>query len=435
MRWGTGCVLAMAGLWATPGCGSSQVEPEMAETARSADHGRPDWLPAYTADQEALLTPGDTPVVVPARRTFPDLERFGYSNNRLLRDPRESLKFTRMVAQVLQDSPRLYSMTEIEPALENPIAQYGPPGPDEADAWYVAQFDEHGLGSLARAPVSDEAAAAYEEGTAAHEAEDYAAAAAAFAEANRASPGVPAILFARAESLNAGASAEAESAYQQAIAADPTFSSAHRGYAAWLLNRGDVEQARTELALALAYHPGSKLALELARQITPEVDSTEHRPKPFRIFLDVDPIGAVRIGAAPSPAAQIYAGCRAIMRYEPELRAAIFEQPPPTPYYLSVAEEVLCLESAIGAYLFDIAEDMQQQRESELDPRVEGLLRLAQAEGLSGYAMFEILGRYRPERARTAPPDVHRAVFNYVDRHVLGEPADLPPGHIMASAP
>jgi len=435
MRWAFSSALAIAGLWAGVGCGSPQIDPQMGETSTGKDDLRPAWLPAYSADQEALLQPSDTPVVVPARRTFPDLERFGYSNNRQLRDPRDSLRFTRMVAKVLQDSPRLYSLTEIEPALENPIAQYGPPGPKEADAWYVARFDERGIGSLARAEVSDEARDAYEKGVAAHEAEDFPAAAAAFAEADQASPEVPAILFARAESLTAASSPEAETAYQRAIAADPTFSSAHRGYAAWLLDRGDVEQARAELTLALAYHPSSKLALELARKITPDVDSPEQRPQPFRIFLDVDPVGAVRIGAGATAAAQIYGGCRAIMRYEPELRAAIFEQPSPTPYYLSVAEEVLCLESAIGAYLFDIAEDAQTDQQSKLDPRLENLLRMAQVEGLSGYVMFEILGPHRPERTRTAPPDVHRAVVHYVDRHVLGEPVDLPPGHIMASAP
>jgi hypothetical protein len=45
-----------------------------------------------------------------------------------------------------------------------------------------------------------------------------------------------------------------------------------------------------------------------------------------------------------------------------------------------------------------------------------------------GYAMFEILGQHRPERARTAPADVHRAVVSYVEKHVLGEGEALPQG-------
>ena len=152
----------------------------------------------------------------------------------------------------------------------------------------------------------------------------------------------------------------------------------------------------------------------------------------FEIFLDVDAAGAVRVAAEPGSSAQMYGGCRGVMRYEPELRAAILEQPPATPYYLTVTEEVICLEAAIGAYLFDLGQADQQGTPLEEDPRLEALLRIAQREGLSGYVMFEVLGRHRPERARTAPPRVHRAISDYIDRYVLGHPSELPPGHYTA---
>jgi hypothetical protein len=110
----------------------------------------------------------------------------------------------------------------------------------------------------------------------------------------------------------------------------------------------------------------------------------------------------------------------------------LFRQPVETPYYLSVVEEVMCLEAAIGAYIVEQAEAQgltdpttpREPRPAESDPRLEGLARLAREDGLSGYAMFEILGMHRPERARGAPPVLHRAVVRYIERYVLGQGAD-----------
>jgi hypothetical protein len=131
---------------------------------------------------------------------------------------------------------------------------------------------------------------------------------------------------------------------------------------------------------------------------------------------------------------QMYASCRAVLRYEPDVRAAIFKQPPETPYYLAVIEEVLCLESALGAYLFDQIKEAEDDapRPRERNPAMEALLELAQTEGLSAYAMFEILGQHRPERARTAPPALHEAMVRYVGQHVLGTAEDAPPGSYTA---
>src|SRR5262249_17354626 len=117
-------------------------------------------------------------------------------------------------------------------------------------------------------------------------------------------------------------------------------------------------------------------------------------------------------------AAQLYASCRAVMRYEPDVRAVIFDQPRSTPYYLSIAEEVVCLEAALGAYLFEMSSD--EMPEHVPDASMDALAKLAKDEGLSGYVMFEILGQHRPERARLAPPDVHRQMVEYIEKHVLG---------------
>ena len=402
--------------------------------SRAAQAPAPDWLPPYSAAQQKLLEPGDTPVSVPARRVFPDLARFGYANNRPMRDPQESLKFTRLVATVLTDSPRLYDIVEVDPKLANEIAQYGPPPPQEADPWYVAQYDDSGIATLVQAPLSEQARTAYERGEAARQAGDITGAIAAFREAIDQSPDVPGLHMALADAfLSQGNPGEAELVYEQVIEIDPTYASAHRALASLLLNRGEVERAHDALAEALAYHPGSAAARQLAEEMVGDLHEGA-RPKPFPIFLDVDLAGAVRVGSAPTGPAQMYAGCRAVMRYEPQLRAVIFDQPETTPYYLSVAEEVVCLESAIGAYLFDLAEAAEDgSKSSPVDTNLEDLMQLAQAEGLSGYVMFEILGQHRPERARTAPEDVHAAVVRYIENRVLGGAPDLPPGHYTAS--
>jgi hypothetical protein len=120
------------------------------------------------------------------------------------------------------------------------------------------------------------------------------------------------------------------------------------------------------------------------------------------------------------------------MRYEPDVRAVIFDQPRSTPYYLSVAEEVVCLQAAIGAYLLEMSSD--ERADAEPDPAMDGLVKITKDEGLSGYVMFEILGQYRPERARLAPPDVHKAMLEYIDKHVLGYSSDESPKGVYTAS-
>src|SRR5262249_10101917 len=97
---------------------------------------------------------------------------------------------------------------------------------------------------------------------------------------------------------------------------------------------------------------------------------------------------------------------------EPSLRAQIWKQPAETPYTLSVAEEVVCIEAALGAYL-------HARTAEKTDGDLERLLRVAREEGLSGYVMFEILGQRRPERARTAPSNGPRDTGSYLEGWVL----------------
>ncbi|MEJ7731983.1 MAG: tetratricopeptide repeat protein [Polyangiaceae bacterium] len=432
----------------------------------------PSWLPPYTAAQQALLAPVKEPIQVPARRVFPDLERFGYANNRRVADPLETVKFTRMVATVLQDSPRFYFLDKTGPENANLIAQYGPTGAPEPDGWHVVVRDESGIGRMVRAPLAPESQRAFEKGVAAQTANDLGGAAAQFTAAIEKSPQVPALRVALGDVLAVqGDTARARTAYQAAVGIDTTYSAAHRGLAETALKGGDVAAAKREAALALAWHPPSKRALAVADAVSfGAATAGNGRVQPMKIFIDVDAIGAIHVLSDGTNPGQMYASCRAVMRWEPDVRAAIFEQPPETPYYLSVIEEVVCLESAIGAYIFDQAEQRganemrgalplspggrsgfagvrpampeawlrrAQAAESANDTAMEALFRMAQKDGLSGYALFEILGQHRPERVRMAPEEVHRAVLDYVEQYVIGGASSLPTGTFTAqvSAP
>jgi tetratricopeptide (TPR) repeat protein len=402
-----------------------------AKAGATGTPGIPTWLPPYTAEQLALLKPSDTPIQVPAKRVFPDLSRFGYASNHRMEDVAESLKFTKMVATIVTESPHMYVFGEAAAELANAVAQYGPPSPAEPDMWQTASRVNAGGGKLSQAPLSAEAKSEHARGQQLGGARNLPGAIRAYKAAIAKSPGVPALQIALAEAHFAnGDMAGAEEAYKAAAGIDATLATAHTGLAEVYEKKGEVPKARRSLAEALAYYPTSKRALAIANRLTNGAASTGlGRVKPFRVFLDVDQAGAVRVAATEDMPAQMYASCRAVMRYEPEVRSVIFEEPEETPYYLSVVEEVVCLEAAIGAYLFE----QQRSRDAKPERSIEALLEIAHGEGLLGYAMFEILGQHRPERARTAPPDVHRAVVQYVEKHVLGEGEPLPDGVYTAA--
>jgi tetratricopeptide (TPR) repeat protein len=381
----------------------------------------PDWLPPYSPAQQALLEPGSDPVTVRARRTFPDTGVFFYASDHVLEDPRDAMRVTRMVAEIVERSPRFYAITDTKSDMANFVAQYGPPGTDEPNAWMLAHKDEHGEVHLTHAPLATDAREAYTRGNTALREGRAADATASFRAAVAKSPKVPALRLALAKSLERSSPNQAEQVYRELLVLDPTLSSAHVGLAGVQVARGDAAGARTSLAHALAYHPRSRTALAMAERLATKATD---RVSPFAIFLDVDPAGAVRIGSAPTTASRMYAGCRAIMRYEPELRELLFDAAPSDPYFLSAAEEILCIESAIGAYVAERVASKDEGKTPPEDEQTQGMLGIARNDGLLGYVMFEILGKHRPEHARTAPAPVHRATFEYVSKHVLGDEPD-----------
>jgi tetratricopeptide (TPR) repeat protein len=408
------------------GCASSARSASPSSSV-SQPGAVPSWLPAYSAEQRALLEPVDTHIQVPAPRVYPDLGRFRYARDVKLDDIRRTLRFSILVADVLEKSPRFYALGDARPELSNIAAQYGPPGPSEPDPWETVKTDKNGERSLVRAALDEPARADYARAEALRAKGDVPGAISALSDTYDRSR-TPAIGLALADlRAQRGEEDGALIIYRRLIEDEPTLASAHLGLAGVHMRAGRHEYARREIAEAIAYHPSSRRALAMADKLTGgRATKNAERVPPFSIFLDVDAVGAVHVAWSGGEPARFYAGCRAILRYEPDIRATLFDDPPGTPYYLSMVEEMVCIEAAIGAY---VAERMTDKA-APFDDRMESLVRLAHQEGLAGYAMTEILGRFRPERARVAPPDVHQAMVRYVEHVILGQsvsPVEEPP--------
>lgn len=420
MRWGwlALSVAATAACSATPG-NPAAIPPPKPGTI-------PAWLPAYSPQQLALLEPGGEQVVVPAARTYPDPSVFQYSPDVTMSDPREAMRATKIVADLVSESPRLYTVTVGDPTLVNVVAQYGPPPKDEPDPWLLGTKDVAGRMYLIRAKVFDDARDDFEDGVEAADRGDYAEATKQFSQAVKADPDALPVRLALARAYAKSKQLDrAEAEFREVIRVDPTLATGHVGLAEVLFEKGDRFGARTSVAHALAYHPYQKDALKLVEQLVPE--KAAPRPTPYTIFMEVDPTGVVRIATGPTAASRMYGGCRAIMRYEPELRAALFNAGPEDPYVLSSAEEMFCIQSAIGVYVAERAVARDDKKAPPEDEQTGALLGLAHTEGLLGFVMYEVLGRHRPEHARRAPATVHRAMMQYVQRHLL----DYDPGPDM----
>src|SRR5262249_52431736 len=161
--------------------------------------------------QLSLLKPVDHPIQVPAVRVFPDLQRFWYANNRPLATAEDAFKFTKMVATILNDSPRFYTLDVGAPEAANPIVQYRPAPPPEPDGVETVKRGDGGVGELVRGPLSAEAKASFDKGVELAGSGDVDGAAAAFRSALAKGAGAPAVHVALGDVLlKAGKVPEAE---------------------------------------------------------------------------------------------------------------------------------------------------------------------------------------------------------------------------------
>ena len=380
----------------------------------------PSWVPAWTQAQREHLEPVELAGSARASRVFPDLRRFGYSQNRPVAEASELLAFKDWVTDALERSPRTYVLGEGGPEVANTEAQLGPPGVAEPDGFLVARRAPGDVGELIPAPITVEARAAFDAGVALLREGKGAEALTQLRRSVSLSPGVPASRTALADALAWLGDPEAAAAYARAIDVDPTYATAHRGLAELRLAKGDLEGAQRAIAEAWALHPGSAQVQATADRVSQGLATKNPARTPaFRAFLDVDPGGAVRVVAAGDAANAHAAACHALFRWEPQLRAQLQGGRASEPYALSMLEEVICAEAALGAYLSERGGPGEA-------PALEALLALARADGLSGWALVEILGPARPEKARVAPPAAHEAAVSYVLRQVLSAPRGLP---------
>jgi len=135
--------------------------------------------------------------------------------------------------------------------------------------------------------------------------------------------------------------------------------------------------------------------------------------------VEVNDKGAVVVVTCDRPFCEAYGACKAAFRYEPYFRATILQEPATEPYHLSATEEVVCIEAGLGAHI--AAQEPAPGKTPVPDPAAEMLIKLAETKGLSSFAMFEVVGKVRPEWLRVAPQPVQDGVVDYVLTFVLGQ--------------
>lgn len=395
----------------------AQTPADAAGSATAASMRPPSWLGPYNAEQQKLLAmPLEAPIEVPAPKVYPDLTRFTFTGEAPCKVPTDLTGYSDLVGQALGQSPYLYVFRNGPSSLANTVAQYGPAPDPEPDPWKKAVASSGGQASLEPALPSDEARAELDKAKGLEPAQALEILKKAASSAG-AAPGVHAMVGDAA--LTTGDLGAAESAANEAIKIDPMFPSAHRILAEVYLRRSDRDRARNAIAKALALYPVSKRAWQVAEMLVGREIVRDVGIPPA--FIEVNPAGAVIVVSCDRPMCERYAGCKAAFRYEPSLREAILSEPSTVPYHLSATEELVCLEAGLGAH---IQAKTEAGHSLDPDPTAELLIRLAQSKGLTSYAMFEIIGKQRPEWLRVAPQAVHEAIVGYVMTRVFGPPTE-----------
>lgn len=391
----------------------------------------PSWLPPYDAAQRALLTPPAAEVPVPAARVYPLLEHFDYAALEPFDSARKAARLASFISAVLEKSRHTYVIGPMRPELENTTAQYGPRAPDEPDPWQRLETTKEGHGFVAVVADGTDPKRSYQRAMAKRDEGDVEGAIELLRYAAVTTPAAPLGIALGDLLVEKRDEAGALAAYGLALRADPSAALTHIRIAELHERAGRRELAKQAIAEALAYHPTSHRALEVADRLSNgRATLSRSRAPRFRVFLDVDDQGAVHVGYAGGAGARSYAECRAITRYEPLVRVRLFRGDASAPYFLTVGEEMLCIGAAIGGYVAA----RQKNPQMPDDPEMSALMGIVLDDGLLGYVMFEIFGRHRHERARMAPNAVHRAMVRYVERVVLGGTLVADPQRGMYSA-
>ena len=324
------------------------IGPASATTSAPRPGERPEWLPKYSPAQRAVLESSrGMQVALPTLEVYPDLVRFAYAKPQAF-DATRARAAAATVSKTVRESQRLYVIGPGDPKLANLVAQYGPPPPPEPDRWVRAVRNGDGRYRLEWATPSSSARSFVDRGNRALASGQLNDAAKSFETAANQSKTAPALWVALAEvHASMGNDSGAEHALGKALSVDPRHPDAHRVMAEVLARRGDLDSARGAIARALALHPNWPRAWATAERIA----RVQSRPAPARLFLEVGAGGAIHVGVSATPEGRAYGACRAVARYEPELRMKMLGFAKDAPYHLSLGEELFCMEAALGTRL------------------------------------------------------------------------------------
>ena len=381
----------------------------------------PAWLAPYTGEQQALIdAPTESPIPQPARNVYPELTRFLFIGEAPLNVPDDLVGYAGLITRTLEESRYLYVFRTGPETIANPNALWGPAPGEVPDPWKRMELTGDRAVLVDAAP--DAADHALFESAPSAAPKDTLVKMREAATKYAALPGVQTMLADAA--IAAGDLDTATQAAEAALKIDPRFPLAHRALAEVHLRRNDKAKARASLARALAAYPAYARAWQVA-----EVLMNRPLERPVDVpapFIEVTRQGAVLVVSCERALCEGYAACKAAFRYEPGLRTSVLHEADTEPYHLSVTEEVVCLEAGLGAHLASRTNPDPAQPHRP-DPTAELLVRLAKEKGLTAYAMFEILGRRRPEWMRVAPTPAYDLVVQYVLDRVLVEAPSTPP--------
>ena len=357
--------------------------------------------------------PLDTEVELRAVPVYPELARFTFAGEKQIVVPDDLLAYATLVTTTLAASPRLYAFRTGPSSLANIRSLFGPKPADEPDPWQRVVLDGDGNLSLVASLPGEAVQALLEQ-----EPGPGSDSVAWMKQAADQEPDIAGVQAMLADaSLAAGDIAMAEAGARAALAMDPFYPHALRVLAEVALRKNDKVRAGQFVARALALYPTYARAWKIAEMVVGR--PIERAAVVEQPFIAVNDEGAVVVVTCDRPFCSGYAACKAAFRYEPVFRASVLQESADVPYHLSATEEVVCLQAGLGAHV----EARVSNPQAAHDPTAELLIQLASEKGLTAFALFEVLGTYRPEWMRVAPRAIHTAIVQHVHLRVLGTPS------------
>ncbi len=199
---------------------------------------------------------------------------------------------------------------------------------------------------------------------------------------------------------------------EEEVRVNPSHWATHLALADLLFKKEAAKAALEETVLALYYYPAWNMPgkyLEASKEAECAV-----RPEAFEpdIFVEVSPKGVV-VAAYPEdrPWIEPYAFCKAAFRFCPEVRMSFGMKA--GSYKISLMEELVCLKLYSDAYA------KQAEEKKAADPEGEILLGALEADRLTEFALFEVIGKFSPDYMKFLPGQVRDSVLDYIKAFVL----------------